>query len=94
MKDKKSVLVELEQLKSVGDELTQEVAHLTTELEKERSQVHALKEELSKENKAAAAKDSGKDSKGKVCTITKLHESGDLCGNVTVFGVVEEHLSL
>ena len=43
VKEKAAVLVELEQLKQVRDELTLEVANLTTELEKERSVVHALK---------------------------------------------------
>lgn len=48
MKDKKSVLLELEQLKSIQGELTQEVAQLTTDLEKERSTVRGLKDELAK----------------------------------------------
>lgn len=48
MKDKRSVLMELEGLKQVRDELTQTVGELTTDLEKERSKVHALKAELDK----------------------------------------------
>ena len=48
MKDKKSVLVENEQLKSIRNELTEEVTNLTTELEKERSSVRSLKDELAK----------------------------------------------
>ena len=48
MKDKKAVLVEVEQLKSIRDELTTEVASLTTDLEKERSSVRSLKDEITK----------------------------------------------
>ncbi len=42
------MLEELEQLRNVQAELTQQVTELTTELEKERSKVHALKAELEK----------------------------------------------
>ena len=42
MKQKAGVVMELDQLKHVRDELTEEVCNLTTELEKERSKVHAL----------------------------------------------------
>ncbi len=28
-----------------------------------------------------------------ICIITKLPESSVLCGNITLFGVVEDHLS-
>ena len=51
VKDKSSVLEELEQLRNVQTELTQQVADLTTELEKERSKVHALKTDLDKHEK-------------------------------------------
>ena len=52
VKDKSSVLEELEQLRNVQTELTQQVADLTTELEKERSEVHALKTDLDKHEKS------------------------------------------
>jgi len=48
MKDKKAVLVEVEQLKSIRDELTAEVGSLTSDLEKERSTVRSLREEIAK----------------------------------------------
>lgn len=48
MKGKTTVIMELNQLKQVRDELTQEVANLMSELEKERSKVHALKASLDK----------------------------------------------
>ena len=48
MKGKTTVIMELNQLKQVRDELTQEVENLTSELEKERSKVHALKASLDK----------------------------------------------
>jgi len=44
MKEKTGLLVELEDLKQVRDDLTQEVGKLTSELEKERSKVHGLKD--------------------------------------------------
>ena len=52
MKDKSLVLEELEQLRNVQSELTQQVTDLTTELEKERSKVHALKTDLEKHEKS------------------------------------------
>jgi len=48
VKAKSAVLLELEELKKVRDELTDEVSTLTCELEKERSKVHGLKSELEK----------------------------------------------
>jgi len=48
MKGKTTVLMELNQLKQVRDELTQEVGNLTSELEKERSKVHALRTSVDK----------------------------------------------
>ncbi len=52
VKDKSLVLEELEQLRTVQTELTQQVADLTTELEKERSKVHSLQSELEKQQKS------------------------------------------
>ncbi len=51
VKDKSLVLEELEQLRTVQTELTQQVADLTTELEKERSKVHSLQSELEKQQR-------------------------------------------
>jgi len=48
MKDKEAVLLENEELKSLQEELTEEVSNITCELEKERSSVHSLKEEILK----------------------------------------------
>eukprot|EP00916_Digyalum_oweni_P022048 GHVL01036577.1.p1 GENE.GHVL01036577.1~~GHVL01036577.1.p1 ORF type:complete len:278 (+),score=60.66 GHVL01036577.1:1673-2506(+) len=48
MKDKASILVQVEELTTVKDELTEQVATLTADLEKERSKVHALKLENDK----------------------------------------------
>ena len=48
MKDKQSVLLELEEIKSVRDELREQVTSMTTELEKERTKVHGLKDEMYK----------------------------------------------
>ncbi len=52
VKEKTEILLELDELKSVRDELTEEVTSLTSELEKERSKVHALKSEVEKDHKA------------------------------------------
>ena len=48
MKQKVDVLMEAEELRQVKDELTQEMTSLNSDLEKERSKVHALKCELDK----------------------------------------------
>ncbi len=56
VKDKALVLEELEQLRAVQTELTQQVTDLTSELERERSKVHALRAELDKHEKHDKAK--------------------------------------
>ena len=48
VKDKTALLVELEELRQVRDDLTQEVTRLTSDLEKERSKVHGLKGDIDK----------------------------------------------
>ena len=48
MKDKKTVLLELEELKALRDELRDEVSVITVDLAKERTKVHALKDEVYK----------------------------------------------
>ncbi|XP_052797271.1 G kinase-anchoring protein 1-like [Mya arenaria] len=48
MKDKAEVLMQVHQLTEVKDELTDQVADLTAELEKERSKLHAAKSEIEK----------------------------------------------
>ena len=42
------MLLELEEIKSVRDELREQVTSMTTELEKERTKVHGLKDEMYK----------------------------------------------
>jgi chromosome segregation ATPase len=56
MKQKASVVMELDELQQVRDELTQEVTHLNTELEKERSKVHALQSATDKHDKSKSGK--------------------------------------
>lgn len=48
VKDKKSVLLELEEIKVERDELREQVNSLTTDLEKERTKVHTIKDEMYK----------------------------------------------
>ncbi len=48
VKDKTALLVEIEDLRQVRDDLTQEVTRLTSDLEKERSKVHSLKGDIDK----------------------------------------------
>jgi len=48
MKDKTALLLELDELRQVRDDLTQEVTRLTSDLEKERSKVHTLKTDADK----------------------------------------------
>ena len=49
VKDKTKILMELDELREVRDELTEEVTSLTSELEKERSKVHQLQGEINKQ---------------------------------------------
>ena len=51
VKSKATVLKELEELRRLNEELNQEVAELTQNLEQERSKVHSLTSELSAKQK-------------------------------------------
>jgi len=48
VKDKAEVLKDVESLTQIKNELTGQLAEMTTELEKERSKVHQLQIELTK----------------------------------------------
>lgn len=48
MKDKSEILQQVDSLASIKDELTSQMADMSTELEKEKSKVHSLQNELSK----------------------------------------------
>ena len=74
MKDKTAILLELDDLKQVRDELTEEVRTLTTDLEKERSKSKSLRSEqdrqLEKSEKQDKQDKHDRHDKGKVCKLT------------------------
>ncbi|KAK2183492.1 hypothetical protein NP493_310g02025 [Ridgeia piscesae] len=71
MKDKTAILLELDDLKQVRDELTEEVRTLTTELEKERSKSKSLRSEQDRQLEKSEKQDKhDRHDKGKVPKLT------------------------